>query len=364
MTDSSTSPGQVQVSTPKPDILIVEDEEDYRIAYDRILRPRGFICHEAADAVAARSLLDANEYRLVLLDVNLPGESGLDLLTYIRTDHPGVAVVMVTGADDPDQAIRAIEIGAFGYLVKPVRSGEVLISVVNGLLRRAVEAEARHTMRRLEADVQERTRELLAALDDLHYSQAETINRLAKMVEFRDEETGRHVERMSSYCGLIARQMGLPSGRCMLVQQAGQLHDVGKVSIPDGILFKPGKLTPTEFEVMKGHAEAGHQMLSGSKSEIVQLGAQIALTHHERWDGAGYPRHLSGEEIPLEGRIAAVADVFDALTSRRSYRAAFPVDVALRTLTTENASHFDPKVIFSFMAAMRQVEAIRTKYAE
>jgi putative two-component system response regulator len=156
----------------------------------------------------------------------------------------------------------------------------------------------------------------------------------------------------------------LPSGRCMLVQQAGQLHDVGKVSIPDGILFKPGKLTPTEFEVMKGHAEAGHQMLSGSKSEIVQLGAQIALTHHERWDGAGYPRHLSGEEIPLEGRIAAVADVFDALTSRRSYRAAFPVDVALRTLTTENASHFDPKVIFSFMAAMRQVEAIRTKYAE
>ena len=364
MPDSSITAGPATESSPKADILIVEDEEDNRIAYDRMLRPRGFMCDEAVDAMMARSLLAANEYRLVLLDINLPGESGMDLLTYIRTDHPGIAVVMVTGVDDPDQAIRAIEIGAFGYLVKPVRSGELLISVVNGLLRRAVEAEARHNMRRLETAVQERTRELLGALDDLHQSQAETINRLAKLVEFRDEDTGRHVERMSSYCGLIARQMGLPSARCTLVQQAGQLHDVGKVSIPDGILFKPGKLTPAEFEVMKGHAVAGHMMLSGSESQVVQLGAQIALTHHERWDGAGYPAHLSGEEIPLEGRIAAVADVFDALTSRRSYRAAFPLDVALRTLNIENVSHFDPKVLFGFMAAIREVEAVRIKYAD
>jgi putative two-component system response regulator len=347
-----------------PDVLIVDDEEDNRVAYQRTLSARGYTCREAPNAQVARSMLEKDEYRLVLLDINMPGESGLDLLTHIRTAYAGVAVVMVTGVDDPDQAMRAIETGAFGYMVKPVRSTELVLSVANALLRRAVEAEARHTMRRLEAMVQARTKELVAALESLQHSQAETISRLAKLVEFRDEDTGRHVERMSNYCALIASRMGLPVARAITVQLASQLHDVGKVAIPDGILFKPGRLSAQEFEVMKGHAEAGYEMLVGSESEVVQLGAEIARTHHERWDGTGYPRKLNGEEIPVEGRIAAVADVFDALTSRRSYRAAFPVGIAIQKIRDEGDRHFDPRVLSTFLGSLTEVERIRQKFED
>jgi putative two-component system response regulator len=346
------------------DVLIVDDEEDNRVAYERTLSSRGYSCLDAPDAKTARSMLDKDEYRLVLLDINMPGESGLDLLTHIRTTYPATAVVMVTGVDDPDQAMRAVETGAFGYMVKPVRSTELILSVANALLRRAVEAEARFTMRRLESIVQTRTKELVAALESLQHSQSETISRLAKLVEFRDEDTGRHVERMSNYCGMIAGRMGLPVGRAMTMQLASQLHDVGKVSIPDGILFKPGKLSATEFEVMKGHAEAGYQMLAGSESEVVQLGAVIALTHHERWDGTGYPKQLAGEDIPVEGRIAAVADVYDALTSRRSYRAAFPVGIAIEKIRGEGGRHFDPAILNTFLGSLTEVDRIRQKFED
>jgi cyclic di-GMP phosphodiesterase len=346
------------------DVLIVDDEEANRVSYERALTARGYTCAEADSAARARALLGQQEFRLVLLDINLGSDSGLDLLTEIRTTRPTTAVVMVTGIDDPNLAMKAIEMGAYGYMVKPVRVSELIINVANALYRRSAEAEHRRAMNKLEDTIKARTSDLVGALDDLQHSQAETILRLAKLVEFRDEDTGRHVERMSHYCGLLARKVGMDDDKSWEVQLASQLHDVGKVSIPDGILFKPGKLAAAEMEVMKGHALAGYRMLTNSASNVIQIGADIAHTHHERWDGSGYPQQLAGDRIPLEGRIAAVADVFDALTSRRPYRSAFPVGTAIDMMGAQRGKHFDPAILNTFLRSMKEVEVVRQQYED
>jgi len=353
------------------ELLIVDDDEALRHWGERVVRDRGYSCDSAGDAADARENLSQNAYQLVLLDVNMPGESGMQLLSHIRSEHPAVAVLMVTGEDDPKLALTAIELGVYGYLVKPIGSGELLINVVGALHRRRRELENRRLMQQMQTTVEERGDRLEQALRDLRLSetkvwasQAETIFLLARLVEFRDEETGQHLRRMSSYCEILARHIGFAEQRCELIGLASQLHDVGKVAVPDSILLKHGKLTQQEFEVIKGHAETGFQMLAGSPSEVVQVGALIARTHHERWDGAGYPRGLIGQDIPTEGRIAAIADVFDALTSDRVYRAAFPVESAIEMMQAERASHFDPALLDAFLAALPEIEVIRQTYAD
>jgi putative two-component system response regulator len=353
------------------ELLVVDDDDALRLWAERVMQDRGYACEGAANATDARELLARGAYELVLLDVNMPGESGIDLLTRIRRNHPCTAVVMVTGEDDPQLAMTAIEQGAYGYLVKPVGSGELVINVANALHRRRRERSSRRIVERLHAEVHERNQRLEQALQELQLSktqvwvsQAETIFRLARLVEFRDEETGHHLQRMSGYCEILARQIGLPEPRCEMLRLASQLHDVGKVAISDDILRKQGKLTEDEFEVIKTHAQTGYEMLAGSTSEVVRMGALIAKSHHERWDGAGYPLGLEGEQIPREGRIAAVADVFDALTSDRVYRPAFPLRSAIEEMQSERASHFDPAVIDAFMTALPEVEAVRNAYAD
>lgn len=352
------------------ELLIVDDNEALLRWAERVVEERGYSCDVAADAAHARKRLDHNAYQLVLLDVNMPGESGIELLGHIRSSHPEAAVVMVTGEDDTRLAMTAIELGADGYMVKPVGSGELLINVANALHRRHRERESQRVLERLRSIVNERDGELEEALQSLRVSehkvwasQAETIFRLARLVEFRDEDTGHHLQRMSSFCELLARRVGVSEQHAELMRLASQLHDVGKVAVPDSILLKPGKLTVEEFEVMKNHAETGFQMLSDSPAEVVQLGAKIARSHHERWDGGGYPRGLAGGDIPLEGRIAALADVFDALTSDRVYRPAFPVRSAVEMMR-EDVGHFDPEMFEELCAALPEMEAIRTIYAD
>jgi putative two-component system response regulator len=353
------------------ELLIVDDDDALRRWGERVVRERGYACDVAADSARARELLAKDSYELVLLDVNMPGESGIELLSHIRSDQPDAAVVMVTGEDDPRLAMTAIELGAFGYVVKPVGAGELLINVANALHRRALELESRRLVRSLQTTAAQRGERLEEALGDLHrseskvwISQAETIFRLARVVEFRDEETGHHLQRMSSYCETLARNLDLSADRAERIRLASQLHDVGKVAVPDSILLKRGKLTNEEFDVIKTHAETGYKMLAGSSSEVVQLGAAIAHTHHERWDGGGYPRGLSGEEIPLEGRIAALADVFDALTSDRVYRPAFPLKTAVEMMGSERGAHFDPEKLDAFLGSLGELESIRRAYAD
>jgi putative two-component system response regulator len=354
-----------------PQLLIVDDEEPLRRWEERIVRENGYTCEGADNADAARARLQNDPYRLALLDVNMPGDSGIELLAEIRREHPEVAVLMVTGEDSTELAMSAIELGAYGYLVKPIGSGELIINVANALHRRSSEAHSQSVLQRLQSAVQQRGDELAQVLQNLELSeskvwasQAETIFRLARMVEFRDEETGRHVHRMSAYCEILARHLGYSAEDAERLRLASQLHDVGKVAIPDSVLLKPGKLTPEEFEIVKGHTDAGYNMLLGSSSDIVQLGGLIAYTHHERWDGTGYPRRLVGETIPREGRIAAVADVFDALTSNRVYRAALPVKSAAKMMRAERGRHFDPEMLDAFFLAQPDIEAVREQYAD
>jgi len=351
-------------------VLVVDDDPALRRWARRILAAQGYDCDAASDAASARAALRGGSFELALLDVNMPGESGIELLSHLRIEHPTVAVLMVTGEDDLGLATTAIELGAYGYMIKPVRAGELLINVTNALYRRRREAELRRRLERLEDDDETAgaLRRALAATsletDVALAFQSDSMRRLVRLAEFRDDQTGQHMARMGRYCELIALQLGLPEEECRSIRLASELHDVGKVGIPDRILLKPGKLTVAEFELMKTHAEMGHRLLADSEAELMRMAACIALTHHERWGGGGYPQGLAGEKIPLEGRIAAVADVFDALTSDRAYRPAFPVGLAVDMMEAERGRHFEPKLLDTMRATFDSIDDVRRTYGD
>ena len=352
-------------------LLLVDDDPSTLKLLARVLEGTGYQCLTAASAEEARKLLKEQTFSLVITDVEMPGDSGIDLLDDVAANHQDTATLMVTGMDDTDLAKRALHMGAYGYVIKPFEANEILINVTNALRRRELEIENRNHRERLEQMVKERTAELWNAITDLEHTQKdlrlsreETINRLAIAAEFRDDETVRHTERMSRYCELIARLAGQDDEHCELLRTASVMHDVGKIGIPDGILLKPGALTPEEAEIMRTHCEIGHKILSGSNWELLNLAAIIALTHHERLDGTGYPHGLGGNDIPLEGRIAAIADVFDALISHRVYRKAFSIGEAVEMMKAGRGSHFDPDLLDMFMGAMDQVLTIHEMAAD
>ncbi|HEX3693035.1 MAG TPA: HD domain-containing phosphohydrolase [Solirubrobacteraceae bacterium] len=209
-----------------------------------------------------------------------------------------------------------------------------------------------HRRRALQLELDQRDSDLQRALSELEIAQTETVRRLSMAVEFRDEDTGAHIERIGRFSTLLAEAIGMPSEFCRRIAHAAPLHDVGKVAIPDSILLKPGSLTPEERTIVETHAEEGHRLLRGSSSSILELGATIALSHHERWDGGGYPRGMAAEKIPIEGRIVAIADVFDALTTHRVYRDAFTVEQAREMMLAEAGKHFDPVLLHAFMEVL------------
>lgn len=347
-------------------ILVVDDEAQIRSLLTRLLEAQGYACSTAAGASEARRLLAADDFALVLSDVNMPDESGLDFEQEVLADYPDTAIVMVTGADDRRHAERALANGAYGYMLKPFKPNELLINVVNALRRRTLEIENRESRNRLEQTVLERTstlRETIAQLEssesELRRLREETIRRLAWAAEFRSNETGQHLLRMSLYCTLLARLVGLDVDRTEMIRIASPMHDVGKIGIPDRILLKPTFLTPEERAVMQAHTEMGHRILTGSDVELLDLAATLALTHHERIDGQGYPCGLEDDDIPLEGRIAAIADVFDALTSDRVYRLAFRPDEAREQMLTGRGTQFDQELLDLFFGAWDDVLAIR-----
>lgn len=333
-------------------VLVVDDEEPVRKMIARMVTSGGeWECETAADAAEARMLLARRGFSLVICDVNMPGESGTDLTRWIREHHPDVAVLMATGIDDPQLAQSVLELGAYGYLVKPFKRHEVQINVANALGRRRLELENRDHRALLEQRVEARTQEL-------RRSREETIRRLSLAIEFRSRETGEHVERIGNGAALIARGLRLNPGRCELIRLAAPLHDVGKIGISDEILLKPEPLTAAERERMENHAEIGYRLLTGSGSDLLETAATIAWTHHERWDGIGYPRRLAGDAIPIEGRITAVMDVFDALTHDRVYRPAMTMDRALEIIRAGRESHFDPATVDAFLASLDELLAL------
>ncbi len=352
-------------------ILIVDDEEGIRRLLGYMLQAQGYETVLASDARDARVKLAEQTFALILCDVNMPGESGMDLVRDILQQYPHTAVIMVTGLDSSVLANAALEIGVFGYIVKPFESNKVMIDVANALRRRKLELENRLHRENLEDVVKTRTLALQQALEwlersekELRLSREETIQRLAIAAEYRDGATAQHIQRMSHYCELLARKYGLPAERCDLIRTASPMHDIGKIGTPDHVLLKPGKFTPEEFDVISQHAEIGYRILSGSDAEILKVAASIAWTHHERWDGNGYPRKLKGEEIPIEGRIAAIADAFDALTTQRVYKPAFTLDYAVELMNKHRGTHFDPELLDIFFASRDEIQRIYDQYGD
>ena len=360
----------MQSEGPTQRVLIVDDEDQIRTLLARLLSRHGYECDAAESAAEARRMLKETSYGLVLSDVNMPGESGLDFTREVLAQYRDTAVVMVTGLDDHSYAAVATEHGAYGYILKPFKPNELIINVGNAFRRRALEIENRGHRDRLEQTVLERTADLRKTIQQLETSDAElrrlreeTIRRLSWAAEFRNQETGEHIIRMSLYCALLARLAGVDKDRTEMIRIASPMHDVGKIGIPDRILLKPGRLTDDERTVMEGHAEMGHLILAGSQVELLDLAALMALTHHERIDGTGYPTGLRGDEIPLEGRITAIADVFDALTSDRVYRPAFQPDEAHTMMVGARGTHFDAELLDLFFGSYDDVLEIRRSAA-
>jgi putative two-component system response regulator len=338
-------------------ILVVDDEQFIRDLFTRLLKAGNYDCLTAGSGEEALEILREHNCSLMLSDIHMPEMEGTELLPLARKIDPDLAVIMVTGVDDRDVAIQCLEAGAYGYLVKPLDANEFLINVANALYRRGLEIANKRYNFELETLVEERTEELRKAKE-------ETIITLARVAEFRDDETAQHTERMSYYCHMLAEKIGLPKEQCEQLRQASPLHDIGKIGISDGILRKPGRLTDEEFDAIKEHSQIGYRMLMGAKSDLLQLGASIALTHHEKYDGSGYPKGLAGNEIPIEGRISAICDVFDALTSDRVYKSAAPVEKAVDILKDGRGTHFDPELLDIFLENIESVKVIKAKYAD
>jgi putative two-component system response regulator len=341
--------------------LVVDDEEHVRRSIVRILARAGHDCVEAADANEARAAMTKQEFDLVLCDVNMPGEGGLDLVKSVLVERADTAVLMVTGVDDPAIADVALEAGVYGYLLKPFTKNELLINVANALRRSALESENRVDRRHLVEAVRDRTEDLWNTVRRLEQADSavrgsieEMLRRISLTAELRDLETAQHIERMSRYSHLLARKLGLGSEECEQILLASRLHDVGKIGVPDRILRKKGKFTPEEYDVMKEHAAAGFRLLGGTEAGLLQLAATIAHTHHERWDGDGYPQGLAGEAIPLEGRIAAVADCFDALMSKRSYKPALPFGEVIEIMGAGRGTQFDARLLDVFLDSLEE----------
>jgi len=309
-------------------VLIVDDDPSVALLLAHVLGAEGYRCVRAGSIAEARGALAGAAFDVILCDVGLPDGSGLDLVEEAIGGDEHIAAVVVSGLDEVALGERALRIGAYGYIVKPFTANDVLIGVLGALAHRR--------------------RELTAVWE----ASSETIQRLCVAVEARDASTAAHITGMSEHCYAIARELGLEVEYCELLRAASPMHDVGKVGVPDHILLKPGPLTDDERGEMERHAEIGYRILAGSSAELLRLAASIAWTHHERLDGGGYPRGLSGDAIPQEGRIAAVADVFDALTRDRVYRRRFSRDQALDVLESGRGTHFDPEMLDALAATL------------
>jgi putative two-component system response regulator len=337
-------------------VLVVDDDEQVRTLVEQLLESVGYRCSTVSSGAAALRMLDTTRFELLLCDLQMPGESGLEVIERVRSAHPDTAAIMVTGVDDEKLADDVLALGAYGYIVKPFSTTDLRTQVSNALRRRQLEIAQRHERERLEQTVDERTRDLRRAVEELKRSEEEMVRRLAAAVEARDHETSEHIARVGEYSGIVAERLGLPPERCELIRRASTLHDVGKIGVSDEILLKAGPLTPDERREMERHADIGREILGGSGLDLLELAATIAWTHHERCDGTGYPRALRGRDIPLEGRIVAVVDVYDAVTTDRPYRRALPHDEAVTLMRAGSGTQFDADVLKAFLTALDELK--------
>ena len=296
----------------------------------------------------------------------MPGMDGFEVARRVRQDdkHRLLPIILVTALRETEDRVKGIEAGCDDFISKPVDKIELLARVRSLLKVKAYNDLLSNYRKELESEVTKRTEELKRAFERIKAASLDTIYRLSMASEYKDEDTGAHIKRMSRYSAAVARQIGLDESTIETILYAAPMHDLGKIGIPDVILMKPGKLDPVEWEIMKLHTVIGAKILKGSDAEFIRLGETIALSHHEKWDGSGYPNSLKGTEIPIAGRITAIADVFDALTSKRPYKEPFSVEKSLTIVREGRGSHFDPDVVDAFFAIQDEIIAIKKHYSE
>ena len=344
----------MKVNFLKAKILVIDDEQANIALLEDILENEGYThCKSTHDSRQALDMYREMRPDLVLLDLNMPYLDGFQVMEQLREVEKGsyAPIVILTAQSDRNIRLSALAAGARDFIEKPFDITEVVHRISNMLETRLLHNQVRDQNQILEEKIQERTHEL-------EETRQEAILRLGRAAEYRDNETGMHVIRMSRLSEKLAEEIGLSQKECQLILQASPMHDLGKIGVPDEILLKPGKLDETEWEIMKKHPEIGAEILSGSHSTVMQMAATIALTHQERWDGSGYPHGLKGEEIPLEGRVVAICDVFDALTSKRYYKEAFSVEKSMQIIEEASGKDFEPKLVAAFKNALPKMIAI------
>jgi len=336
----------------KKNILVVDDDEQILKLLKFLLETNSYKCTLAINAAEARNSMQDQSFEVVLCDVNMPGESGMDFARYVLTEYADTAVLMVTAVDDPEIAGTALEIGAYGYIIKPFKPNELIIDVANVLRRRDLEIQNRDHRKNLEKLVAERTERLQDTLENLRKAMGGTIQVISSTVEMRDPYTAGHQQRVTTLACTIATEMGLPEDRIEGLRMAGIIHDLGKIAVPAEILSKPGEITEAEFGIIKSHPQVGNDILKDI--EFPWPIAQIVYQHHERMDGSGYPQGLSGEDILMEARILAVADIVEAMASHRPYRPALGIDVALEEISENKGVLYDPEVVDACLKIFRE----------
>lgn len=322
-------------------ILVIDDEEQIRRLLNRTLSRTEHTCTLAGDGKEARKCLDEHSFDLALCDVNMPGESGIDLTRYIVAEYEDTAVIMLTGVDDPKTADAAIEAGTYGYIIKPFNPNELIINIRNALRRRKLEITNRMYQQDLERIVEERTVKLRGALEGI-------IQAMARTVESKDPYTAGHQLQVAKIAVAIAEEMKIPKDQIEGIRMGGMIHDLGKISVPAEILSKPGKLTEIEFALIKSHPKSGFDIIADI--EFPWPIAEMVLQHHERIDGSGYPQGLSGDNILLEARILCVADVAEAMASHRPYRPALGVEKALNEISKNKGVFYEPEAVDALLS--------------
>jgi len=346
-------------------VLIVDDEKAIRESISDFLEDTGCRPDTAANGLEAVDMIRAKKYDAVIIDLNMPEMDGFEVLEKVAPENPNMPIIVLSGIGVIDKAIEAIRKGAWDFLPKPISSFSVLQLTLNRAFERArLRAENRLYREHLEEEVKRKTAQVIEMSRSLIAAQKEIILKLGDVVETRSHETGNHVQRVSEYTYLLSKLYGMTEGEALDIKLASPMHDVGKIGIPDNILNKAGELTEEEFNIIKSHTTIGYSIFNTSELPVLKLAAEIALYHHEHWNGTGYPNGIKEKIIPVNARITTIVDVFDAVSHSRIYKNAWNIEESCSYIKNNSGVMFDPDLTELFISNIDQFLEIHHKYTE